>query len=378
MSSGCARPGACARSASGREPQAEAEAEAEAEAPRSSRPRGCRSTRAACAHGRRWRRLLRFELRPRLAAAGASGRQLARLRRERQPDRSPAGRREQDGGRACRDQRVDARGDRRDRGQALLRAWRHRPGRDRACARRRRDRGPHRPGWVHDHPGARPQPLPHARADAAAESGRSVPRREARARLVEGQDPHGLSQRRLLRQSRLRDPGRGGDVLLRSGEPPLARAGGAPRRAATGAVLLRSAPQLVGSARAARPGPARTAANRGHLRHEVRGGGSRQEPAPAPEPGIRERRAVLRRLRRGPPAAGIRRGDRSGGRAEDLHDDPAAPAASRRACAVAGPPFTRRSGRRDRLRRPGHGCDPCDGGRHTRHAGQRVQPRDDG
>ena len=67
---------------------------------------------------------------PERAATRAAGRQLAGLRRQRQPDRRPAGRREQDGSPPCCDQPVDAQGHGRDRGQTLLPARRRRPGRD--------------------------------------------------------------------------------------------------------------------------------------------------------------------------------------------------------------------------------------------------------
>ena len=381
---GCARTGGFARSASGRELQAEAPTEAateaatEAETPHARRPRDRDSARGARGHGSRRCRLLRLELRPGRATAGAPGRQLARLRRERQPDRRPARRREPDGRRAGRDQPVDAEGDRRDRGSALLPARRRRPGRDPARARRGRERRPHRPGRLDDHAGARAQPLPLARQDAAAEGRRGLPLDQARARLVEGQDPHRVPQRRLLRQPRVRRRGCGRDVLLRSGEPADARAGRAARRAAAGAVVLRPAPQPRRRARPPRRGPARVATERGHHRRAVRLGGARPESPPAPEPGVCEPGAVLRRLRREPPAAGVRRDDRSRGRAEDLHDDPAAPAARRRARPVGGAARTSRPGRRDRLDRSRDRRDPRDGGRDARNAWQRVQPRDDG
>ena len=105
---------------------------------------------------------------------------------------------------------------------------------------------------------------------------------------------------------------------------------------------------------------------------------ARSQPPPAAEPGVRQPGAVLRRLRREPAAAGVRRGDGSRRRAEDLHDDPAAPAACCRARAVGGVACAARPGRDDRLDRPCDGSDPRDGGRDARNAGQRVQPRDHG
>ncbi len=105
---------------------------------------------------------------------------------------------------------------------------------------------------------------------------------------------------------------------------------------------------------------------------------SRSQPPPAAEPGLRQPGAVLRRLRRKSVAAGVRRGNRSRRRAEDLHDDSAAPPACRRARAVGAAACTARPGRDDRLDRPCDRSDPRDGGRDTRHPGQRVQPRDRG
>ncbi len=253
-----------------------------------------------------------------------------------------------------------------------------RPDRDPPGARGRRERGAHRPGRLHDHAGARPQPLPLAPADAAAEGRRGLPRGQARAHLVEGPDPHRVPERRLLRQPRLRDRGRGRDVLLGAREPADARAGGASRGAAAGSVLLRPAARSGCGARAAKRGAAGAAAERRHHRRAVRRRDPRPQPPPAPERGVRERGAVLRRLRRGPAGAGLRRSDRTRRRAEDLHDDPAAAATRRSARAVGGVARPARPGRHDRLDRSRDGRHPRDGRSDARRGGQRVQPRHDG
>ncbi len=206
--------------------------------------------------------------------------------------------------------------------------------------------------------------------DAATEGRRGLPRRQARARLVEGQDPHRLSQRRLLREPRLRDRGRGRDVLLRSGEPPDARAGCAPRGASAGSVLLRPAPQS-GRRPRRRDDVLRALRRSGDITDAQYAAAVHDpQPPPAPEPGVCEPGAVLRRLRREPPAAGVRRGDRPRGRAEDLHDDPAASATRRRARAVGGAagrhdPAGAIVSHRSRDRR-----DPRDGGGDARNARQ--------
>ena len=306
-------------------------------------------------------------------------RQLARLRRERRPDRRSARGREQDGRRAECDQPLDAEGDRRDRGSALLPARRRRPDGDPPRLRRRRHRGAHRPGRLDDHAGARAQPLPLARADAAAEGRRGVPGGQARAHLVEGQDPHGVPERRLLRQPRVRDRGCGRDVLLRSGEPADARAGRAARGAAAGAVLLRPAPRSGWRARRAGTRCCSALRRSGDITDAQYAAAARDRSLHLrPSPAYASREPYFVGYVEDLPAAGVRRGDRSRGRAEDLHDDPATPAARCSARPVGGAARPARPRRRDRLDRSRERRDSRDGGRNARNAGQRVQPRDDG
>ena len=69
-----------------------------------------------------------------------------------------------------------------------------------------------------------------------AEAHRGVSCDQARARLVEGADPHDVHEPGLLRQSRLRDRSRRRDVLLRPRQAARSRAGRAPRGPAAGAV----------------------------------------------------------------------------------------------------------------------------------------------
>ena len=154
--------------------------------------------------------------------------------------------------------------------------------------------------------------------------------------------------------------------------------GGAPRRAAAGSFLLRPAAQPGRSTGPARRGSASVATERGHHRGAVRGGRSRSLPPPPPELRVCEPGAVLRRIRREPARAGVRRCDRSRGRAEDLHDDPAAPAAGCGGRVVSRALCAPRSLRRDRLDRSRDRRDSCDGRREPRGEWQRVQPRHGG
>ncbi len=77
--------------------------------------------------------------------------------------------------------------------------------------------------------------------------------------LVEAAHPDGVSQPGVLRQPRVRHRGGCRDVLLRACSRVDARPGGAPRRAAAGAVHLRPLRPARGCARASRRGPARAA-----------------------------------------------------------------------------------------------------------------------
>ncbi len=154
----------------------------------------------------------------------ATRRELGRLRRRRQADRDPDRQGAPHPPRLGRDLADRQAGRGRDRGRALLRASRHRlhghrsrplPGR----ARRRR-----RAGRLDDHPAVRQERArgpeqPHGFPEAAR-GGAGVPHR---APVVQGQDPHRVPQRRLLRPGRLRH--RGGRSHLLRLEPPRLRRG---------------------------------------------------------------------------------------------------------------------------------------------------------
>ena len=199
---------------------------------------------------------------------------------------------------------MDGEGDGGDRGPAFLPARRDRPDRHRPRRRRRRARGEDRRGRLDDHAGARAEPLPHARADAEAEADRGVPRDQARQPLVEGQDPHRVHERGLLRKPRVRDRGGRGDVLLDSGGPAEPRAVGNARRPAAGAVDLRPVPPAAGRDRATQRGAARDARQRRDYVHPVREGGARPQPASPCRPPLHAYpRAVLLQLRRGSPSS---------------------------------------------------------------------------
>ena len=128
---------------------------------------------------------------------------------------------------------VDQAGDRRDRGQALLPAPRHRHPRYGTRAVERRPR-PARAGRLDDHAAVREERADRQRAlrHPEAEGGRA--RVAARAEVEEGQDPHGVPQHDLLRERRLRRGARGAHVLRaqrREADAPRVRA---PRRHSRG------------------------------------------------------------------------------------------------------------------------------------------------
>ena len=129
-----------------------------------------------------------------------------------------------------RDRPADQAGDRRDRGQAVLRAPRRRHPRHRPRRLGRRDPPGHRPGRLDDHAAVRQErdqrQRPHA--DPQAEGGRA--RLEARAGLDEGRDPDRLPEHDLLRQPRLRRRGGVQGLLRAQREERQPRRGGAARR----------------------------------------------------------------------------------------------------------------------------------------------------
>ena len=195
-------------------------------------------------------------LRPERPPACVDRRQLVHLRRRRLPARLDSGREEPPAGEPRRDEPVDGESDGRHRGQAFLRARRHRlPGHS---ARRgeRHPSGPDRRGRLDDHAAARPQPLHQApRADAEAQGRGSVPRRPAEQAPVEGLDPRELHEHRLLRQSRIWRRGRGADVFLAPREEALAAPSGPARRPPAGSVGLRPVQEPGARDRAPQPRP---------------------------------------------------------------------------------------------------------------------------
>ena len=120
--------------------------------------------------------------------------------------------------------------DRRDRGQALLRAPRRRPPRDRA----RRLGGPPqqegRRGRLDDHAAVRQEHVPPEPALDRQEAEGGGAGLAARAALVEGPDPDGLPEHDLLRERRVRDRTGSADLLRPQGRPhDLGRSGTARR-----------------------------------------------------------------------------------------------------------------------------------------------------
>src|SRR6266480_7984473 len=112
-----------------------------------------------------------------------------------------------------RDLTADEAGNRRDRGQTLLRAPGRRPPRGHARRLGRRAWGPGGPGWLYDHAAVRQEHV-HAQPAldrAQAEGGGA--RVAARAALVEGSNPDRVPEHDLLRERRLRRRAGCPDVL---------------------------------------------------------------------------------------------------------------------------------------------------------------------
>ena len=179
------------------------------------------------------------------------GVELVPLRRQRQPPRRRPVGDEPSAAAALEDVAVAPAGDRRDRGRALLAARRARHPGHRARALDRPDERPDRAGRLDALAAARPQPLHRQPAeDVLPEDQGGVPRGQAlradagqvRAERAEA-DSRRVPQRGVLRPSRVRRRGRGGDVLLEErlqAQPPPSCAH---RRPAAGADDVRPARQ---------------------------------------------------------------------------------------------------------------------------------------
>ena len=243
-----------------------------------------------------------------------------------------------------------------------------------ACERPPRRRG--RPGRLDDHAAARAQPLHLEGADVQAQGQGGLPRDQAEPPLVEGQDPRRVRQPGLLRQPRLRDRGRGADVLLEARARALARTGGDAGRPPAGAVELRPAAPALERDRAARRGVARDAQLRVHHARPVQGGD--RGPGPAPQAGQAlhaHQGAVLLQLRARPADRRVRVEHGPLGRAARLHDDqPASPGGGREGDPRHALPAERPGGR-SRLDQPRERRDPGDDGGDARPDRQPVQPR---
>ena len=319
---------------------------------------------------------VRLALRPQRAASGRGRAELVRLRGQRQGARGDSGGAEPYPCVTRRDQPLGSRGHRRDRRPALLLARGRRSGRDRACDGRRCPRGQSRAGWVDDHTGARSQPLSLTRADVQAKARRGVPLDQAFPAVVEGQDPDLVHEPGVLRQSRLRDRGGRGDVLLPHGEGADARTGGAARGLASGSVELRPLPQPVRGAGTAERRVARDARERRHHVVAVRAGDVAHEPRPeAGSPFQPDPRAVLLQLCPGAPTAGVWVEHRARRRPQGLHDDQSGPPESGHGCDLARTHGAHRSGVGDHLDRSAHRRDQGDGRGYAGTEGQSVQLR---
>ena len=118
-------------------------------------------------------------------------------------------------------------------------------------------------GGLDDHHAGRQERLPlRPRARRPLQAAAGPLRADARAPVHQGPDPRALPEHRLLRQQRLRDPGRRRDVLRHDGRPAQLHPGRLPRRARAGAVDLRPRHQPR-----AQPGPIHPGARAPRRRH---------------------------------------------------------------------------------------------------------------
>ncbi len=190
-------------------------------------------------------------------AAGRDRLEHVHLRRRQLAPRRDPGRAEPAAGPVQADQLLDAEGDRRDRGPALLPARRRRRRGHRTCALEERQRRSGGRGRLDDHAAARAQPLHRARADGRAEAEGGVPRDQARQGVGEEPDSRDLHEPGLLRQPRLRDRGRCADVLLQERERAEPARVGDAGRAAAGAERLQPVPEGRGREGTPQPGAVR-------------------------------------------------------------------------------------------------------------------------
>ena len=181
-----------------------------------------------------------FGMRPADAEGGARGR-----RRPPGDDVPLRGRRDahhaapRRGGPGGRRGEADPRGrpqrGRRDRGPALLRPPRRRSARAAPRRLHRRRPGRDRPGRLDDHPAAREERVRRWRGVGHPQGPGGLPGLAARAEADEGADPHPVPQHGVLRQRRLRGPGRGRDLLRQVTDGPHAHRVRAPGRPDRGA-----------------------------------------------------------------------------------------------------------------------------------------------
>ena len=161
----------------------------------------------------------------------------------------------------------------RDRGSPLLQPFRGRSDRARSRRLRQSPRRPCRPGRQHDHPAARQEPVPDARAQPRPQDPGDAAGAVARAPLHEEPDPRDLSQPRLSRRRHLWRRCRGAPLFQQIGaanEPLRERRH---RRPAEGADPVQPDPRPRQGRGADRAGPRQN--GRGRLCHQQSGDGRR-------------------------------------------------------------------------------------------------------
>ena len=133
-------------------------------------------------------------------------------RRRRRADRQSRRHRRR-GGAFERPAALSAQSLRRDRGPALLFAFRHRSDRHRPRHLSRRDRARRHGGRLDADPAARQEPVPDPGAHALAQDPGGDPRALAGAQIFQGPDPRTLPQPRLFRLGRLWRRGGGAEIF---------------------------------------------------------------------------------------------------------------------------------------------------------------------
>ena len=246
-------------------------------------------------------------MRPRLAQVGRHRGEHVCLRSRRIAARLDSGRAESRARHGGGHVAVGPQGDDRDRGQAFLRARRHRRRGHRPRSGREPPRRRDRRGRLDYHAAAGAEPLHLEGADGSAKGEGGVPGDEARPRAHEAVDPDLVPEPELLRKSRVRHRGGGTDLLHEVGRRSQGLRGGASGGTTAGAVDPRSVHGSGAGARAAAGGAAGDAGHGRHHAAHLPQGGRRAARATSRPALRRDPRALLLRVRPRQADRGLRR-----------------------------------------------------------------------